>query len=169
MQADVAEWESQIRACGPRPHQHRAVAAGSSLPEWKPPAPSSSRGSSLPAYSRVPAPPPAPSKSPWVDTEAEHRAWVRDFQYDEEGLCTSWPVPSLLAERAEPGQPSQPKPSQAPYLASEENSEKAQCGKLSLADLRGHDSRLWLGNSYCTHGGGLSGYNKASGGLIKPL
>ena len=29
---------------------------------------------------------------------------------------------------------------------------------------------IWLGNSYCTQGeGGLSGYNKASGGLIKPL
>ena len=27
----------------------------------------------------------------------------------------------------------------------------------------------WLGNSYCTQGGGLSGYNKASGGLVKPL
>ena len=29
---------------------------------------------------------------------------------------------------------------------------------------------IWLGNSYCTQGGGeLSGYYKASGGLIKPL
>ena len=29
----------------------------------------------------------------------------------------------------------------------------------------------WLGNSYCTQegGGGLSGYNEASGSLIKPL
>ena len=27
----------------------------------------------------------------------------------------------------------------------------------------------WLGNSYCTQGGGLSGCNKASGGLTKPL
>ena len=150
MQADVAEWESQIRACGPRPHQHdawhRAVATGSGLPEWKPPAPSSSKGGSLPPYRRVSAPPPAPSKSPWVDTGAEHKAWGRDFEYDEEGLCTTL---------AEPGQPSQAKPSQAPYLASEENSEKAQCGKLSLADLRGHDSRLWLGNSYCTQGGAI--------------
>ena len=38
----------------------------------------------------------------------------------------------------------------------------------SLPDLETHE-KLWLGNSYCTGGGGLSGYNKASKGLIKPL
>ena len=135
MQAQ-AEWQRQ----NPRgPDQQSQIGAYGSR---KPPAPSSSRGSSLPAPRSVPAPPPAPSKSPyvkWADipgnqhakaetaayTEAEHRGWVRDFQYDEEGLCRSWPVPSERAERAEPGRPPQPKPSQAPYLASEENSEKA--------------------------------------------
>ena len=184
MQADVAEWESQIRACGPRPHKHdawhRAEATGSGKGGSWSPSSSKGKGGSWVPYRRVeaPQPPPAPSKSPWVVTGSEHDEW------DEED------------QLAEPGQPSQAKPSQAPYLGPslaisqlQHIQAKAEEGLLeacekqgihSLADLRSHASTLTLlqlsrstiimaGQLLLHPGGGLSGYNKASGGLIKPL
>ena len=148
MQADVAEWESQIRACGPRPHKHdawhRAEATDSGKGGSWSPSSSKGKGGSWVPYRRVeaPQPPPAPSKSPWVVTGSEHEDW------DEED------------QLAEPGQPSQAKPSQAPYLGPslaisqlQHIQAKAEEGLLeacekqgihSLADLRSHASTLTL-------------------------
>ena len=134
MQADVAEWEPQIRACGPRPHQHRAVATGS-WSEWKQPAPSKSPEAtvarpSAEAKQEFELLPAFPKKHSSVPSTASDPGPIRD-----------WPSP-------------QPKPSQAPYVAVLEQARAEavdsfgkMCDKQgirNLADLRGQFSKLNL-------------------------
>ena len=137
MQADVAEWESQIQACGPRPWS----SSNSSWSEWK------------------------PSKSPDATVARPSAEAKQELEHPEEGIGRSdrWPS-SVPSTASDPGTlallpPPQPKPSQAPYVtfadmpgleqvrAEAEDCFRKACdkqGHRTLADLRGHFSQLNL-------------------------